>query len=196
VGIGGGGPIGRVLGFRGQVTYERVEDKGFGKDTRLAVAGVLGPPSVEIARGVQLFLRGDGITRFGGSDIYTWSRASAGLSLLPIPQVRLSSAYYQSWEWGTPRFPYDRVSRDHGVTARVDLTVGATRVGYMNQYSSRRSGWVRGQVYLARRIGITEPFVAYDEQFNRVSLGVNLDTTALLDRLFRRRVTGVETPSR
>jgi hypothetical protein len=55
---------------------------------------------------------------------------------------------------------------------------------------------VRGQVYLARRIGITEPFVAYDEQFNRVSLGVNLDTTALLDRLFRRRVTGVETPSR
>src|SRR5207248_2032028 len=83
LGIGGGTPLFRMLGLRGQLSYEHVDDKEFGSDTRLAVTGVLGTRSVEIARGLNVSLRGEGTSRFDGDSTYTWYRASAGLSVLP-----------------------------------------------------------------------------------------------------------------
>jgi hypothetical protein len=194
-GIGGGGPILGVFGFRGQASYERVADETGGEDTRLALTGVLGMRSFEIARGINVFLRAEGTSRFGDEE-YTWYRGNAGLTLLVIPQARISAGYYRSWENGEPRFPYDQVSADHGYTARLDVTLGRTRLGYMNQFSDRRNGWFRNQVYVARRVGVVEPFLAYDEQFSSYSFGFNLDTQTIMDHLTRRRVTGVETPRR
>jgi hypothetical protein len=195
LGIGGGHPLFHVLGVRGQLSFERVEDEGFGADTRFSLTGVLGARSFEIMRGVGLSVRAEGTTRFGSDTDYTWYRANAGLTVLPIPKLRVSGSYFESWEKGEARFPYDRVTADQGVTARADLTLGRTRLGLMNQYSSRRGEWVRWQVFVARRVGLVEPFVAYDQQLSRYSFGVRLNPRPLLDQLRLRRLTGITTPA-
>jgi hypothetical protein len=194
LGIGGGTPIGHMLGFRGQLNYERLDDQDFGSETRLALTSVLGLREVEVARGVNLFVRGESTARFG-EETYTWFRANSGLTVLTIPNLRLSGSYYQAWEAGTPRFPYDQVAADHGVSARIDVTIGRTRVGFMNQYSTRRDGWIRAQFYVARKVGVAELYLSHDQQFDSYSFGLNLDTASVFDRLRRRRVTGIEAPS-
>jgi hypothetical protein len=196
LGIGSGGPIGRLLGYRAQLNYEQVQDKGFGEDTRFAFTGVVGPRPFEIVRGANLSLRAEGTSRFGGGDTYTWYRANAGITLLPIPWLRLSGSYFRSWESGTPRFPYDQVVADRGLTARIDLMVGLARLGYMNQFSQETDRWVRNQFYISYQVGIAEPFVAYDEQFNTTSFGLNLNVSAPFERIRHRRITGLTPAAR
>jgi hypothetical protein len=196
VGFSGGGPIGGFLGARGQISYEQVQDKGHGEDTRFALTGVVGPRPFRIARGIHMALRAEGTSRFGSGDPYTWYRGNAGVTFLPIPKLRISGSYYRAWEEGTARFPYDRVVEDRGYTARFDLQLGLTKLGYMNQYSDVDNHWVRHQFYISRQVGIIEPFISYDEQFSTVSFGFNFNVSAPFESVRRRTITGFEPSSR
>ncbi len=194
IGIEGGQGLGRALGARLQLAYERAHGEEIGTDTRLVITPVLGTRPVRVSRGVHLTLRGEGSTRIG-DDRYTWYRGVLGATALLHPQARLSLAYFQSWEKGEPTFPYDEVPEDRGYVARFDLSHGPYKFSYMNQYSTRDDDWVRYQWWLNRTFGIAEAFVAFDEQYRQYSFGITVGIDTLYDKIARRRVLSADSGS-
>ena len=97
----------------------------------LAVAGTR--PFV-VGRGLEATLKAEGVAWYGDTN-YNWLRGTAGLSALISPRLRVSGAYYQSWEGGQPRFAYDHLQADEGILLRANLDLARWRLGYLQQYS-------------------------------------------------------------
>jgi hypothetical protein len=188
--VEGGASLGRTLGFRGEVARERIEDHVEGKEERWLLLGSIGPPSARLARGVDGFLRADGGAKLG-TDNYDWYRGLTGITALLWPDLRLSTAYYNSIEEGTPRFDFDRVPADHGISARADTFVGSLRLALMNQYSTRLNRWTRWQALVGLGVGGLEPYASYDQRFNRISFGLTIQLDRFTDRYLNRRYLGV-----
>jgi hypothetical protein len=183
--------FGNVLGTRLQISRERVDDHGYGSDSRWVALGMAGPPPIRLFRGTHLFLRAEGVSRNGGSGSYSWLRGLGGITTRLTPGFRLSFSYLNSAEKGKPRFPYDEVPADEGYTARGDFILGSFHLNIMNQYSKRIHRWTRWQVYLSEYVGALEPYLSFDQRLTRVSVGLSYPISDFLDRLLRRKYSSV-----
>jgi hypothetical protein len=184
-----GRALGQVAGLRGQLAVERVEDQTAGADTRLRLLTVVGTRPFAVSRGVETTLKAEGAAWIGDTH-YGWLRGTAGLSALVSPRLRLSGAYYQSWESGEPRFAYDRLDADRGAMLRADLGLHKWRLGYIQQYSFERHEAMRHQWSLIRTYGLMDLGTYYDSRDNSYGFKGKVRLDELFEKLSTRRLTG------
>lgn len=163
-----GGAQGR-FGYFGQARLQGIEPEFESMEPRLKLIGALSPPTVSLARNLQLISRLDSEV-FGGRTGYGWLQGTSGLTFRATPWLRLSAGGYLSGDAGTPQFAMDPLFTRQGILTRSDLVFGGLTFSYLIKRDARRGSYDH-EFNLRQVIGPFEFFFGKREYPHRRQIG-------------------------
>lgn len=177
------------VGLLGTARLQGIKHEDDTMTPRLQFNGSAGLPSIKLGNGLSTIARIDS-SLFGGSTLYGWGRAMAGLSYAPAPWLRLSAAGFVSGEGGRPQFDMDPLYSEAGALMRADVAFGGLRLSYLAK-NDRARGFYDHEIAINQIIGCFETFYILREHPNDRRLGLSIRVKPLID-LFKRRASDFE----
>ncbi len=178
-----GGAVG-PFGYMAQGRIQSIRELGQPFTDRALLVGTLAPPAINLAPNLRTLLRVN-TNVFLGSSEYGWVRGEAGLSYLPLKQIRLSAGAYFSQDAGMPTYAIDPLSQKNGYVMRADFDLGPTKISYMLKYDDSQK-WFDREYCISQVVGCFEPFLLYRQNPSDYQLGLRLRLDDLTDLITKR----------
>ncbi len=160
-----------------------------GSSMQYRVAGqfALSPPRLRIGSNLYGVSRMDA-SSFVGKTGYGWVRGQAGLVFEPAKWLSMGAIYFGSSDFGVSQFEMDPLASKGGMSGRIDLKLGSTRIGYLLKYDARRRSLYDREYTFTQVVGCLEVFVDYRKFPNNYAVGVIFRTDGLFDKLRKRSI--------
>ncbi len=178
-----GGASGK-FGYVAQSRIQTIQQIGNPFETRGMLVGAVSMPSATLAPNLRTLARVDS-SLFAGSNLYGWTRAIVGLTYQPFKQFRFTGGFYGSVEGGHPDFSIDQLVSKQGMSFRLDLNLGPTKLSYISKYDISRK-WFDHEYSLSQVVGCFEPFVLYRQYPAEYAFGLRLNISDLTDLIQKR----------
>jgi len=178
-----GGPLG-AYGYVSQFRLQTLQEFGTPLVTRGEFVDALGAPAIKLTSNLRTLARIDSDVFVGGHE-FGWVRGFAGLSYLPIPQLRVSGGGYYSQQAGSPQYPIDPLYSKAGFALRADLNLGPTKLGFLQKYDETGK-WFDKEYTISQVVGCFEPYLLYRKNPSDYLLGLRLRLDNLTDLMSQR----------
>lgn len=183
--LGGPTPFG---GITTQVRYQSIRpDFRTSYLQRAAVNLTAAPSPVRLGSALQLWIRGDAFATYS-EGAFGWGRATVGLSVSPLPGLRIGAAGIIGGSAGTPNFGFDQLYSKFAFHARADWQIGSVRFGALSKYDLNQHRWYDHQLEFAVQIGVLEPYILYRQFPSDIRVGLQLRLDTLANRLKSREI--------
>lgn len=193
VGYEFGGPINRLEGIF-QVRYERVQSRNFGDQSRTGALGSIAVWGSKLMDGLNLYTKIDASGNFPNGDKgYGFVRPRVDLVARFLPWLRVSGAFTNTHDFGSPFIPFDAVIAGNEIHARLDILAGPLQISYGNRYAFSNKKWYRAQIFVSQVIGAFEPFVMYDQYLNALNFGVYFRLDDIVNEFRQRKLVDIKT---
>jgi len=166
-----------------------LESPGARTGNREAVQAVGSFGSIWLTRNVAVRLRGDAaLFRYRGEDNYGWVRPAAELMFEPSEQFRLVLAYIRTFDGGTPFFLFDKPTHTRTFNARVDFSIGFSRISVLTKYDFTLDDLYDIEISFRYRLHCVEPSFTWRKDPGEFRIGLHFPAVDILKVLTAQRV--------
>jgi hypothetical protein len=178
------------FGIYAQLRGQRVGTQGVGYEERLLGTASMSMPALAIGKNLYTVVRVDARGATSTGNDFGWVRGHAGLVFEPSSKVRLGFAYSDTANFGTPGFSFDVPLVDRSYHGRIDLDLGATKLGFLAKYdASGNLDWYDREFFVSQVMGCIEPYAVWRERPRSFSFGFTFRPIEALQRLQSRTLT-------